>query len=205
MRTSTPCSRHTKRRRRFLACGSGVESDVRPIADRSTVPTLLHRSRSQAYDASPSRSPPRRLGQGLDHPALSVRLDAQDQLAASGTSSFKQLSDRLHVNEPITGRLHALWTLEPIGDGRVAGSGSISLARSRAQVRLQAARSCGIRIDHEALDPLIRLLSDRSPAVRCEAAIALGRIADPTAVPALFGRSRRCGSVRRVVHPAGDP
>ena len=58
--------------------------------------------------------------------------------------------------------------------------------RSSARVRLQAARSAGIRRDKPLSEQLVRLPPDRDPAVRREAAIALGRLGDAAAVPALY-------------------
>src|SRR5262249_48530082 len=54
------------------------------------------------------------------------------------------------------------------------------------EVRLQAARSAGIRRDRPALSALTPMLRDRAPAVRREAAIALGKIGDPAAVLSLM-------------------
>src|SRR5262249_34679588 len=55
-----------------------------------------------------------------------------------------------------------------------------------ARVRLQAARSVGIRRDRAALPDLSCLLSDRDAAVRREAAIAIGAVGDARAAPALY-------------------
>src|SRR4029077_7800915 len=110
------------------------------------------------------------------------------------------LAGRLQAGGPETGRLHAVWALDAIGGPearRVLGS---RLSDSSAQVRLQAARSVGIRRDRAALADLVRLLRDRDAAVRREAAIESGEsggarrggasgtveLGDARAAPALF-------------------
>lgn len=122
----------------------------------------------------------------LDDPALSIRLEAQDRLSAAGASALEPLADRLRGGEPIAGRVHALWALDRLETGEARGVIRSVLRDPVSQVRLQAARSCGIRRDGEARDELVHLLGDRDPAIRREAAVALGRIGDKAAVPALL-------------------
>ena len=88
--------------------------------------------------------------------------------------------------EPETGRLHALWALDAIGGGEARAAIDSVLADASARVRLQAVRSVGIRGDQAALEAVLRLLKDRDPAVRREAAIAAGKLDDTTAGPALY-------------------
>jgi putative heme-binding domain-containing protein len=122
----------------------------------------------------------------LDHPALSVRLASQRALAAMGGGALGPLLARLKTATPQTGRLHALWALDAIGtlEARAAIRGG--LGDADAEVRLQAARSAGIRHDRLARTALEARLSDSDPAVRREAAIALGKLGDAAAVPALM-------------------
>lgn len=122
----------------------------------------------------------------LDAPALSVRLDAQDRLVASGDSAVGPLVDRLRGGDPATGRAHALWALDRLGTAEARAAIRSVLSDHAPQVRLQAVRSCGVRRDGEAVGALVKLIDDRDPAVRREAAIALGRIGDSAAVPALL-------------------
>jgi HEAT repeat protein len=124
--------------------------------------------------------------QALDHPALSVRLDAEDDLVALGGEAVAALTDRLRGGEPVAGRIHALWALDRIGTTE-----SLEVIRSvlldpSALVRLQASRSRGVRRDHLAVESLVRLVRDRDPAVRREAAVALGRIGERSVAPALL-------------------
>ncbi len=49
----------------------------------------------------------------LDHPALSVRLEAQRSLAHQGEAAIAPLVGRLNTAESDTGRVHALWASTP--------------------------------------------------------------------------------------------
>ncbi|HZW31782.1 MAG TPA: HEAT repeat domain-containing protein, partial [Isosphaeraceae bacterium] len=143
--------------------------------------------------AGPARPAPRPSGRdpairlrALDHPALAVRLESQRLLAGLGPAAIPVLADRLTSGGPEAGRLHALWALDAIGGPEVRRIIGSVLSDSAAQVRLQAIRSVGIRHDRTALPDLVRLLRDRDAAVRREAAIAIGKLGDVRAGPALF-------------------
>jgi putative heme-binding domain-containing protein len=122
----------------------------------------------------------------LDHPALAVRLESQRILARMGTKVVPLLVARLKSTAPETGRLHALWALDAIGGGEARAAIDSILADASARVRLQAVRSVGIRGDRTVLEAVLRLLKDRDPAVRREAAIAAGKLESATAGPALY-------------------
>ncbi len=122
----------------------------------------------------------------LDHPALSVRIASQRILASQGAAALPALADRLKTRGAETGRIHAIWALDAIGGPEARRAIAQLLADPSPRVRLQAARSAGIRRDREPLTALSAMLKDRDPAVRREAAIALGRIGDRAAVAALY-------------------
>jgi putative heme-binding domain-containing protein len=143
----------------------------------------------------------------LDHPALSVRLESQRLLAANRTAAVPDLAARLKAGGPEPGRLHAIWALDAIGGPQARRAITLALADPSARVRLQAARSAGVRRDRDALPALARLLKDRDAAIRREAAIAIGRIGGLFAVSPLYaalGESDRFaawsirGAIRRL-------
>ncbi len=148
---------------------------LRPVGAHKAVPAVR-----------PTGQDPAERIKSLDHPALSVRMESQRILARMGPSIVRLLVDRLSAAEPETGRLHALWALDAIGG--IAARKAIGgvLQDPSAHVRLQAARSAGIRRDQAVRAQVVRLLGDRDAAVRREAAICLGRLADPAAIPALY-------------------
>ncbi len=121
---------------------------------------------------------------GLDHPARSVRLESQRRLAAAGAAA--ELTARFHQPEPTSGRLHALWALDAINTPEARTELRGALSDASAQVRVQAARSAGLRADREARPALVACLGDPDATVRREAAIALGRLGDPEAGPELM-------------------
>jgi putative heme-binding domain-containing protein len=124
---------------------------------------------------------------GLDHPALSIRLESQRALVRRGTNVVPLLCGRLEKKDaPTTGRLHALWALDAIGGEPARKAIDSVLVDSNPELRIQAVRSAGIRADHAALPALVALLVDRDPAVRREAAIALSKLGDRAAASALY-------------------
>ena len=124
--------------------------------------------------------------ESLDHPALAVRLESQRILERKGPAIVPVLAERLKAREPETGRLHAIWALDAIGGTDARRAIGAMLADPSPRVRLQAARSVGIRRDRAFLPQLLPLLTDRDAAVRRDAAIAAGRLGDAGAGPALF-------------------
>ncbi|MDR3618168.1 MAG: HEAT repeat domain-containing protein [Paludisphaera borealis] len=151
----------------------------------------LYRLTYQGPDRRPTTPPPGKGGladriKALDHPALSVRLDAEDDLVTSGAAAVSPLTARLNGPEPAVGRIHALWTLDRIGTPEARAAIRSVLVDASAPVRLQAARSCGLRRDREAGEALAGLVHDRDPAVRREAAVGLGRLGDRSTAPALL-------------------
>lgn len=144
----------------------------------------------------------------LDDPSHHIRLEAQDRLAATGPKAVERLVERLSRPDPTRGRLHALWALDAIGTEPARAAIRARLTDDASAVRLQAVRSGGMRRDGQTCEALTKLLSDRDPAVRREAAIALGRIGDRSSIPALLaalGDSDRFAawSIRRSVLKLG--
>src|SRR5208337_1737730 len=115
-------------------------------------------------------------------------------LAGQGERALGLLIERLHADQPETGRSHALWALDAIGGTEARQAIRKALADSSGPVRLQAARSSGVRADRGAADALRALLLNRDPSVRRESAIALGAIGDTRAIApllAVLGESDR--------------
>src|SRR5262249_39675935 len=121
----------------------------------------------------------------LDHPALSVRLATQHTLT-KGLGAVGTLVEKLGGRGPANGRIHALWALDASNHPKAREAIRWARRDPAAEPRLRAARSGGIRRDRQAVGALSALLRDRDAAVRREAAIALGKIGDPRAGPALL-------------------
>ena len=129
----------------------------------------------------PSGTDPAARIEALDHPSLTVRLEAQRTLVAQGNAAVGPLISRLKTKTRATGRVHALWALDAIGTPEARRAIRAMLADPEDSLRMQAARSVGIRGDRDAMPILAKALRDSSPVVRREAAIALGRLGDPSA------------------------
>ena len=148
----------------------------------------LYRLTYQGPDAvTPKSRPidqdiPQRI-EGLDHPSMAARLDSQRFL--SGQLAVGPLVARLK-SEPILGRRHALWALDAINTDDARRAIRACLLDAEPSIRLEAARSSGVRRDRQAVVSLIPLLRDTDPTIRREAAIALGRVGDGKAGAALY-------------------
>ncbi len=115
-------------------------------------------------------------------------MESQRILIRAGLPVVQALLARLNQAEPETGRLHAIWALDAIGGAEARKAIASVMRDPSARVRLQAARSAGIRQDQNVAGELALLLHDRDPAVRREAAIALARLGDgsPVVTAALY-------------------
>ena len=123
---------------------------------------------------------------GLDHPALAVRLESQRRVASEGARAVEPLAERLRSAKAGPGRVHALWSLDSIESAPARMAVRSALTDRDPTLRRESARSSGIRRDREALPGLVAALRDPSPTVRREAAIALGRLGDVSAGPKLY-------------------
>src|SRR4030095_3415630 len=120
----------------------------------------------------------------LAHPDMRLRQRAQfelvrrKQFALLRETALSPMSDRL-------ARVHALWGLE---QGRaVRSSDDLPLSDSAPQIRAQSVRVAGDLRLRDATRPLIKALGDPDPPVCFQAALALGKIGDPTAFDGLTG------------------
>jgi len=129
------------------------------------------------------------LTKALGHPVHAVRLSAQRLLARQGSNAVPPLLAVLgNPRLPAQPRIHALWALDAIDEARPALPHVIAAARStNAALARQALRLLGQRLHPEArLASLDILRRPTPPAVRLQAAIALGRVGDPASVPDLI-------------------
>lgn len=124
----------------------------------------------------------------LGHPARSVRLSAQRALTRRGQEAEAGLIDALKATnaQALLGRIHALWALDGLGTPTARRAIREALDDPSPELRAQAARSIGIRRDGAGLEKPRILLRDPDPLVRREVAIAMGRIGQSAATPALL-------------------
>ena len=135
--------------------------------------------------ARPKSGDKKTMIQSLDDPSLSVRLESGRELARLGAAAVGDLSDRLSGSAKGVGAIHAIWALDAINTPEAARGIRSALGSKDVDVRAQAAKSAGIRRDRAAVERLLPRLKDVDARVRLETAIALGRIGDKAAGPAL--------------------
>ena len=98
-----------------------------------------------------------------------------------------------------------LWALDAIGGPEVRNAIGNVRRDPSARVRLQAARSAGIRRDQAVSPVLVEELSDRDPAVRRESAVASGEAGRRRARIRPLQCAWRFRCVCRLVDPSCDP
>jgi putative membrane-bound dehydrogenase-like protein len=145
-----------------------------------------------------ARLSPKRLARRLHDRRFAVRERAVGALARRGADALPALREVLAARYP-RARLHAVSAL-----ARIEQPGARALARAAlddrdASVRLAAATAVGLHRDQAALDRLQAMLAADTPALRREAATALGRIGRSDAVPRLF-QALRSGTDRFLEH-----
>ncbi len=115
-----------------------------------------------------------------------VRERAARQLSRMGVSAVECLSGVLSADAGLQTKCAAVWALASIDEPGARAAVRGGLNDSREGVRQAAARAAGLNRDALAREPLMRMVTSDVPAVRREAATALGRIGHRDAVPALL-------------------
>lgn len=127
----------------------------------------------------------------LDHPAFQERIRAQRAIIAKGTDALDAVRSALFDEAtPALARRHLVWALDAIAGGTPEATlPLIDLLESpEADLRAQAARALGQRKApwEPGVESLMKRVTDPEPTVRLQALIALGRIGNPLAVPAIL-------------------
>ncbi|MBB5033223.1 PVC-type heme-binding CxxCH protein [Prosthecobacter vanneervenii] len=122
----------------------------------------------------------------LSHPDQRVRLQAQFTLVKKGDYAVLQKT-ALDKKAPRLARIHAIWGLgQGMRFGKVEAATLLPLiAESDTEIVISAVKMLSDVKTSGA--PLVPLLTHSSQRVRFHAAIALGKLAEPTAVKALLG------------------
>lgn len=143
---------------------------------------------TNAASGQPITAGPEELVRGLFHPARAIRLTAQRRLTDRGQDAVPLLTELLlNPTAPALARCHALWALDGIDGGESARTAIRSTIYSvEPSVRRQVLRQLGTRNVRSAVEEVAGRLEDEDLSVRFQAAVALGRIADPTAFRALW-------------------
>ncbi|MDB6053543.1 MAG: hypothetical protein JWN25_1066, partial [Verrucomicrobiales bacterium] len=127
----------------------------------------------------------------LGHFDQRIRQEAQFELASRGGTVKSILAESAEdAKLPQLVRIHCLWALAQIArkEGGMEKSNVIQtlLDDSDGEIRAQAAKQAGELNQEDTFGQLIKLLGDSSPRARSMAAISLGQLKNPQAVPALL-------------------
>jgi putative membrane-bound dehydrogenase-like protein len=137
---------------------------------------------------------PQELAARLDDPRWVVRDRAVHHLGKQGRAAVDALQEVIHRGATTRRRRNAVWALTRLETPEADATIRDALSDDATSVRLAAAHALGLHRDADGLGRLAELaVNDAEPAVRREAATALGRIRRSAAVPALLAALRRGG------------
>jgi putative heme-binding domain-containing protein len=111
---------------------------------------------------------------------------AVQRLVDARETSVAPLTELLRKSRSADVRTKALFALYRIGTPEALTAVRTGLADADVQVRVAAARSAGLAKDAQSINKLTELTGKDDPAVRRQAATALGQIGDKSAVQALL-------------------
>ncbi|MBP89846.1 MAG: dehydrogenase [Planctomycetaceae bacterium] len=141
--------------------------------------------RGQAIDWQ--NEPSAKLTAILNDGRPAVRDRAIRELAKRGPKSVSALEEAASSNtRDVLTRRNGVWALSRIGTPRALAAIRKRLADEDGSVRQAAAHSLGANRDRESTSSLLPLLNDADLAVRRETATALGKMGQPSAIPALL-------------------
>ena len=125
----------------------------------------------------------------LDASGFNRRLRAQRALSATGSLVVRPLADFLARSSSARARRHALWALAEIGTDEAVAAIERALSSATADTRAQALRALGTL--GRGNPWRVALLADPDPAVRRQAAAAVGRLGEPALSVTLLLALRR--------------
>ncbi|MEO6288216.1 MAG: PVC-type heme-binding CxxCH protein [Dyadobacter sp.] len=111
---------------------------------------------------------------------------ATNHIIDKGEEALNPLISLLQKSKSVDVRTKAVFTLYQIGTEKAMAGLRMALNDPDLQVKVAAARSVGLAKDIKSLPKLISLVEKSDPAVRRQAATALGQIGDEKAIPALI-------------------
>src|SRR5262249_15461018 len=129
---------------------------------------------------------PTELVRLLDDPRFAVRDRAIEELAGRDRQSLAPLEKALLTQKSSRLCRNAVWALTRIHGPEARRIIRPMIKDADLSVKLAAIHSAGLHRDARAVSSLLQVVEKDDPAVRRQAATALGRIRDPQAVPAIM-------------------
>jgi putative membrane-bound dehydrogenase-like protein len=142
---------------------------------------------------------PQQLVARLNDERPAVRDRAMATLTNLGSAAIEPLQSALSGQDEST-RRNVAWTLARLGTTAARGALREATRDVAPSVRQAAVRGLGTLHDEPSFVRFVSLLDDSAPPVRREAAAALGRLRQPSAVPPLLAALRTSGNDRFLEH-----
>lgn len=127
-----------------------------------------------------------KIAQYLEDSRPFVRDRAVQALVDKGSSAVIPLTNLLRESSSADCRTKAVFAIYKIGTDDALAAIRQAMNDEDQQVRVASARSAGLAKDFKAVEKLMELVQKDEPAVRRQAATALGQIGDEKAIPALL-------------------
>ncbi len=165
---------------------------VYAMADKTQTGSPLLRETQQLIAGDWTRRPLSELVQLLAHPDWRIRLEAQFELVARGTTSIAIVAQAARENSSPLARRHAVWALGQLAEKNPAALAPLRplLAAPDSEIRAQTAKILGERRSATDTPALIAALEDKHPRVRFFAAQSLGKLKHSAAMsPELVERA----------------
>lgn len=128
---------------------------------------------------------------GDRRPAVQDR--AVRELALRGSKALAALTGAMDQSHPVDARRNAVWALTRLDSAEAREAVLKALRDPDESVRQAALHSTGLWRDARAVPHLIRILETGAASLQRAAAESLGRIGDPTAIPALIASAAATG------------
>lgn len=129
---------------------------------------------------------PADLADRLDDERPAVRKRAIHELAKHNGDAVTVLRETASRGRSVAARRNAVWALTRIGEPEARSAVREALSDPEESVRHAATHSVSVRVDREAVAPLLGQLKHPSAALRRATAEALGRLGDRKVVAPLF-------------------
>ena len=129
---------------------------------------------------------PVELAKLLADTRFEVRDRAVEQLSKLGAAAVSALASLRGSDANVETKCAAVWALSRIDSDTARTAIRDALKDGEPSVRQASARAAGLNRDAQAANRLMALVTSDTPSVRREAATALGRLGESSAVPALL-------------------
>ena len=178
-----------------------VTGSIYRIRRASAPPVKDPWGKSLEWDSLSSKQ----LVQRLDDPRPRVRDRAIEQLVKRGSDCVEELSSALSIGRPRPAKSQrvrgsVVFILSRIGTPAAQAAVRNALRDLDPEIRQIATHCVGVQRDPDAFEDLCEMVESDEPAIRLQAAQALGRSGRSESIPRLQASLRSCGGDRFLEH-----